>query len=179
MEKRYGSNDNILNLPSKRQFKLEREYSKKTEPSAGVLFFFRVSNSFFSHDFLKIDESDSPSRIIEIKDKVLLIDIGVLVTRAGGDLPSKSPVLSWLLTALTVRTEPFNDLEEVGLYPNSFVPSSRFFLEISSDRVIDSHNLIESERSVTDVDASDFIIGISLIVGDGVGVGVLLVHVFN
>ena len=64
-------------------------------------------------------ESDSPSRIIEIKDMVLHIDNGVLVTCTGGDHPNKIPVLSWLLTVLTVRTEPFKDLEKLGLLLSS------------------------------------------------------------
>ena len=110
----------ILNLPSKEAIQSRESFqTKKSRTLAGVLFFSRISNSFFNHDFIMIDESDSPSRIIEIKDKVLLIDKGVLVTRAGGDLPNKFPVLLWLLTVPTVRTEPFKVMEEVGLYPNS------------------------------------------------------------
>jgi hypothetical protein len=64
-------------------------------------------------------ESDSPGRIIEIIDKVVLIDNSVLVTCASGDHPNKIQVLSWLLTVLTVRTEPFKDLEKLGLLLSS------------------------------------------------------------
>ena len=100
-------------------------------------------------------ESDSPSRIIEIKDMVLHINNDVLVTCAGGDHPNKIPVLPWLLTVPTVSTEPFIDLEELGLFPNSMVPSSRIILEFISDVFMGKLDLMESERSVTDVEESD------------------------
>ena len=111
-----------------------------------------------------IDESDSPSRIIEIKDKVLRIDKGVLVTRAGGDLPNKFPVLLWLLTVLTVRTEPISGLVELGLLPNSMIPSSRISLEFISDEVRGGQELIDFESSVTVVEAS-YLMTVRILIG--------------
>ena len=101
-----------------------------------------------------IDESDSPDGIIEIVDIGILIDVGVRESCAGRDHPNKMPVLSWLLTVLTVRTEPFSGLVELGLLPNSMIPSSRIFLEFISDEVRGGQELMDFESSVTVVEAS-------------------------
>ena len=153
-----------------RQFELRRVFQiQKRTCKCSLLFQSLKLINHSSHDSIMSGESDSPSRIIEIIDKVVLIDNGVLVTCASGDHPNKIPVLSWLLTVLTVRTEPFKDLEELGLLPNSQVPSSRFFLEIISDQVKGRHSLMEFERSGTKVEAS-LMSGIIFIVGEGFGV---------
>ena len=100
------------------------------------------------------DESDSPDGIIEIVDIGILIDVGVRESCAGRDHPNKMPVLSWLLTVLTVRTEPFKVLDELGLLPNSKIPSSRISLDFISDVVIGRHELMDFEISVSFVEAS-------------------------
>ena len=126
-----------------------------------------------------IDESDSPDGIIEIVDIVLLNDVGVLVTRAGGDHPNKVPFLPWLLTVLTVGAEPFSGLDELGLLPNSMIPSSRISLEFISDEVRGGQELMDFESSVTVVEAS-YLMTVRILIGVGNGgVGVFLMHVFN